>query len=49
MISITGPNSDREAKDFYFDSVCDTISQNEIFEKVGKRSTVYCMEGIIMS
>lgn len=45
MITMTGPNSERETKDFYFDSVCDAISQNEMFEKVGKRSTVFCMEG----
>lgn len=45
MISMCGPTSEKEAKDFYFDSVCDKISQNEVFEKVGKRSTIYCMEG----
>lgn len=28
MISMSGLNSEKDAKDFYFDSVCDAISQN---------------------
>ena len=38
-------NTDKDKK-YAFDCVCDKNSQQDMFEKVGKKSTEYCMEGI---
>ena len=37
-------DKDKEKK-YTFDSVCDKNTQDDMFEKVGKKSAEFCMEG----